>query len=63
MNDWKDLYNNQKDNPKLYRALIQYSEHFGVPFPMFMIGEATVKVIDQCIKNNKEYEPQPGLIY
>lgn len=63
MNDWEDLYKNQKDNPKLYQALIHYSEYFNAPFPMFMIGEATVDILNTCIKENKEYEPKQGLIY
>lgn len=50
MNNWEDLYKNQRDNLELYRALIRYSKHFNAPFPMFMIGEATVDNIDQCIQ-------------
>lgn len=63
MNDWEDLYKNQKANPKLYHALVYYSEHFNEPFPMFMIGEATVEALQKCIEDNKEYEPKTGLIY
>lgn len=63
MNDWEDLYKNQKNDPQLYQALLNYSEHFNEPFPMFMIGEATVEILDNCVENNKEYEPKTGLMY
>ena len=63
MNNWEDLYKNQMDNLELYRALIRYSKHFNAPFPMYMIGEATVDKIDQCIQKNQESEAQSGLIY
>lgn len=62
MNDWEDLYKSKKYNIELYHALIRYSEHFDVPFPMFMIGETTDDIA-KCIKNNQEYEPNPNLIY
>lgn len=63
MNDWQDLYKNQKNKPELYMMLIKYSEHFNEPFPMFMIGEATVEVLQGCLEQNREYEGKPGVIY
>lgn len=62
MNDWENLYQGQKNNPELYDALIKYSKHFNSPFPMFMIGEATVNLLKKCIQDNQEYEPKQGLI-
>lgn len=63
MNDWEDLYKNQKNDSELYKELINYSKHFNAPFPMFMIGDATVDILKQCIQKNHEYEPSEGLIY
>lgn len=63
MNDWQDLYKNQKDNPELYEMLIRYSEHFNAPFPMFIIGEATVEVLQKCLDQNREYEGKSDVIY
>ena len=40
--------------------LIQYAEHFGENFPIFIARRLTedelIKIIDDCITNNKPYE-------
>lgn len=63
MNDWQDLYKNQKNEPELYQALIRYSEHFNEPFPMFTIDGVTAKELNECVKANREYELDSNLDY
>ena len=40
--------------------LNQYAEHFGENFPIFIVRHLdeneVVKIIDECISNNKPYE-------
>lgn len=59
----RQMYYDSFKNKKLRKALIAYDEHFHTPFPTFNIGSDTVETINKCIEENKEYDPDDGLIY
>ena len=55
--DYEMLYGGyRKRQPELYKALMDYSDRFSVPFPMYCIGTYTVTDIKRCLKQGREYQ-------